>query len=640
MSKNLNIGFLAHVDAGKTTITENLLFLSGATRRMGRVDDGTSVTDYLDVERRRGISVKASSVSLCHKGVTVNIIDTPGHADFLSEVERALSALDLAVLILSSVEGVQPQTKVLFDALVRLRLPFVVFLNKIDRYGSDSLKVFDDLKALCQKVGKGAVLHNIPDGSGEVIENRLIADDAATEISSFDESVLEGYLEGELKESDILARLQAYESDGRILPVLTGSGKTRAGMEELLDFLSDFTPARQEDELCGVVYKLDHDKTLGSVAHIRLFGGEIKSRSLVFLPRLHQFVKTTQLKRIQGGKLTDIPSARAGELCAICGMDEVCAGDFIGKELPSRKVKLSTPHFMVKIECADEKKTELLRAVKLLNDEDPSLGYEWVSEKREIAVRTTGSIHLETLQEMLFDRFGLRVGFSKPSVIYKETPSREGYGYEHYTMPKPCWAVVHLFIQPLPAGSGIQFESVASEKDIHYKYQEHVKTSILETCIQQGLHGWEVVDAKFTLVGGEHHEEHTHPLDFFVATPMAFMDGLRNTGTTLLEPYLRVEFSVEMNRANAVIKTVKEKRGRILSSETDGVITTIAAEIPEGETFTLRDEFLSLTSGKGSYTSAFSRYEPVPQGMGCDRERLGVNPLDRAKWILHARQAL
>ncbi len=256
-----------------------------------------------------------------------------------------------------------------------------------------------------------------------------------------------------------------------------------------------------------------------------------------------------------------------------------------------------------------------------------------------MTVRTTGRIHLETLKEQILDRFALDVTFSKPSVVYKETPTREGYGFVAYTMPKPCWAVVHLRIAPLPRGSGVRFSSVASDKQIKYKYQEHVKTSVFAS-LSQGLRGWEVTDADITLIGGEHHEQHTHPLDFFVATPMALMDGLLHCGSTLLEPYLTAELAVNTAHLDKVLSFLAQKRGKAEVKQIAGGRAYLTAVLPAEESFDLQSEFLSLTSGTGEYAARLSHYEPVPEGKGCDRERVGINPLDRAKWILHARQAL
>ncbi len=639
MKKILNVGLLAHVDAGKTTITENLLYLSGQKRTIGKVDDGTSTTDYLDVEKRRGISVKASSVSVNVDGVKINIIDTPGHADFISEVERALTALDLAIIIISAVEGIQPQTKTIFKAVNNLNIPSFIFINKIDRAGADANKVFSELKKLLHPYGKNIIAINLQDING-IKENESYFDDACELLSEYDESVLDKYLEGELSESEIEDFLNLQISNSNVFPVFCGSGKMNVGVEKLLKKIISFTPVPFDGELCGFVYKLDHDKTLGAIAHVRLFSGAIERRDNVFIPRLNKEVKITQIKSIQGGKLLDITSAQTNDLFALCGIDEIKAGDFIGKEISERLPHITTPYFTVKAECAEEKKSELLKCIQTLDSEDPSISYEWVKEKREIIIRTTGKVHLETLKEIIYDRFSLSVEFTQPSVIYKETPSKEAFGFECYTMPKPCWAVVHFFITPLEAGGGIQFESVVSEKKIKYKYQEHIKTSLYNECIKQGLHGWEVTDAKFTLIGGEDHVEHTHPLDFFVATPMAFMDGLRNCSSTLLEPILSADFTVETSRSNKIISFIESKRGRLISNEISDGNAIIRAEIPASETFDMQNEFLSLTSGKGECYLEFSRYAPVPEGMGCDRERTGINPLDRAKWILHARQAL
>ncbi|MBO5525355.1 MAG: TetM/TetW/TetO/TetS family tetracycline resistance ribosomal protection protein [Clostridia bacterium] len=619
--KKINVGLLAHVDAGKTTLTEQLLYRSGTKRTLGKVDEGTSTTDFLSVERRRGISVKASSVTISAGEAQINLIDTPGHIDFISEVERALSALDVAVLVVSAVEGVQAQTRTLLTALQRMRLPAIVFINKLDRAGASYEKTLSSLK-----------------GSADVVFFDAKADSYEEElcecISAFDESVLESFLEGNETKESLEEKLIPFLLSGAIYPVLSGSGKTGEGVNTLLNTIASFPVKEPEtDELSAVVYKLEHDKTLGRVAHIRLFSGQIAGRDEVEVNGTVQ--KITQIKRIQGGKYTDVPKAEAGDVCAVCGI-ECKAGDFIGQE-NGRICKMNPPLFTVSVATDDEKRSALLKAMEELTEEDPSLSKEWIPEKRELVIHTTGKIQLETLSERILEKYGIPVTFSKPSVIYKETPKASGYGFECYTMPKPCWAVVHLRIDPLPRGSGILFESTVSDKDIHYKYQEHVRISVLDS-VKQGLYGWEVTDCKFTLVGGEDHVQHTHPLDFFVATPMAVMDGLRNCGVTLLEPIVSVTFTLPVPLAGKLETMLIDKKATVLSRESLQEQLVVKAELSARETFTLYEEFAMLTGGKGTSETSFSHYAPVREIVV--RERVGINPLDRSKWILHARQAL
>lgn len=639
--RKINIGILAHVDAGKTSLTEQLLFFGGAVRVAGTVDDGTAQTDTLAVERSRGISVKTADAVLETENAVINLIDTPGHADFISEVERALSVLDCAVLVVSAVEGVQAQTEILCEAVERLALPCIVFINKLDRAGSAFAASY---KALSEQFSsRSLLLVNEPDESEgspavNVHSNADFAENAV--MLSENEALLESFLAGDAVDIPQAVR-EAVEK--RSVPVLCGSSKTGVGCKALLDFLSVCIPveAPAEDEFCARVFRVEHDKAFGKLLHVRIFSGTVQARQSVYVPRLDREEKVAGVRRPLGRKQTDVSAAGAGDIAVLFGMNEVRAGDMLGRRpAPRAETTLAVPLLTVKVE--PEEPGALLRLVEALtalSEEDPTLQTEWIREKKEIQLRIVGKIQLEILQALLLERWDLRAKFSPPSVIYKETPSQKGEGYDAYLMPKPCWAILRFEIEPLPRGSGLVYASKTPNTRLLYRYQNHVELALPEA-LKQGLLGWEVTDLKVTLVDGEHHHVHTHPMDFFLCTPLAIMDGLRNCGTTLLEPILKVKMSFDPALSGRVIGMIQNARGTLLAQQVYGDRQSVEAELPAAESMELPVEFAKLTGGRGNLVTRFSHYAPCPPGFTAARERIGTNPLDRAKFILERRNAL
>ncbi len=624
--KLINVGIFAHIDAGKTTLAERLLLEAGAVRKAGSVDGGTSTTDFLPVERRRGISVRDATVTFPYRDAVIGLIDTPGHADFFEETELALPAVDLAVVVLSAREGVQAQTEGLLEAIGRRNLPAIFFLNKCDLDGAMPREVISALRRAFPR-------ELLPLSDGDAAENAVGA--------LGDEELLDRFLGGTLPKEELDRRLTEACTAGNVCPLLCGSAKTGEGVRELLDTivsLYDF-PQAETAPFSAFVYQVEHRKTLGKVAHVRVYGGKIGGREEILNRRTQSSFKAAQIKKIRGEKYDDVSCLSAGEVGAIAGLTDVRAGDFLGAPPPVAPLPPFTPYFRVRVAPSDESELPALRsALGQLSDESPSLSLEWVPEKRELTVSVSGKVQAEVLQETLAERFSLSTELGAPSVVYRETPARPAYGYEAYTMPKPCWAVVKFLIEPLPRGSGFVYESVVSEKKIAYRYQEHVKTEV-PRALTQGLKGWQVTDLKVTLVDGEHHVLHTHPLDFFVATPMGIMDGLRNAGTILLEPVLLARIRAEEGALGKILAELSARRAvfdRPLIAEGK---FTLEARIPAEETFDLPDRIASLTGGRGTYDTRLLGYFPCPEGKGAVRERVGIDPLDRAKWILHARGA-
>ncbi len=621
--KKLNVGIFAHIDAGKTSLTERLLLLSGELRRAGSVDGGTSATDFLPVERRRGISVRDASVTLRTEQTELHLIDTPGHADFIEETELALGAVDVCVLVISATEGVQAQTEVLLSAMQRRSLPVIFFFNKCDREPSPSLTAL-------KKLTDGELLDF---AAPDFTENALTC--------LGDEALLDGYLGGRLDKTAFDIRLNKALSEGQICPLFFGSARTGEGVDLLLSVLDRYTaPSDAERPFSAYVYQVTHHKTFGKLAHVRVYAGEISAREEVENRRSGSRLKITQLKRIQGERLLDVPTLSAGDVGALAGLNDVKAGDVLGKDIGLPPLALSTPYLRVKVTPRlPEQLPSVKAALEELADESPSLSLEWSKEKRELIVSAAGTVQTEILHDTMSERYGLDVDMGAPSVVYRETPIRPAFGFEAYTMPKPCWAVVRFYIEPLPRGSGLVYKSVCSEKKLAYRYQNHVRACVPEV-LKEGLSGWQVTDLMVTLVDGEDHPQHTHPLDFFVATPMGIMDGLRNCGTRLLEPVLDVRVTGPEECLGRVIAELSPRRAELGVPVTENGKFTLNAAVPAAEAFDLQECVLSVTGGRAVYDARLKGYFPCSEGKGEIRERTSINPLDRSRFILHARGAL
>ncbi len=652
-----NLGILAHVDAGKTTLTEQLLYEAGALRRAGRVDDGTAQTDWLEVERRRGISVRAASSRLHYRDAVINIIDTPGHVDFAGEVERSLAALDCAILLLSAVEGVQAQSRQYWEALRNMKIPALLVINKTDRIGSDVQKVLSQ----AQKELDGTFLPitriaNEGEDDCKIVQCSWEDEDFREEVlltlaeinPEMENALLE---ERYISSAELKNNLTEKSRSGEVSPVFMVCAKSGAGCRELLAAVMDYLPPAKpspEAPLSGVIFKVDHDPVMGKAAHIRLFGGMLKNRDAVpiYNPLAEESgsasepEKATQIRRFYGAKAQDVGEIRSGDIGAVYGLSSVRTGDIVGKQPLDRACHLAVP--LLQVQAFPEKEEQLpalAAALRELSEEDPLLDLLWLPDERELHLKITGVIQLEILTEMIQERYGLTATFSKPSVIYKETPAHAGIGFEAYTMPKPCWAVVKLAIEPLPRGSGIVYSSAIKEKELFYRYQNHVRTSVFQN-LKQGVYGWEVTDAKITLIGGEHHTVHTHPLDFFVATPIALMDGLTNCGSILLEPMLTVRLSADESLLGRILGDILAMRGKFDSPVISEGVFTLEAQLPAATSLDYPITFRSMTSGKGIFSSRFAGYQECPLELGATAKRRGINPLDRSKWILWARNAL
>ena len=636
MKQIRNIGIFAHVDAGKTTLSEQILSHAGAIRNKGSVDSGTAHTDTLPVERHRGISVKATCVSFRYRDVQVNLIDTPGHVDFSAEVERSLWALDAAVLVVCAVEGVQPQTEILFSAMQEQHIPVIFFLNKTDRDGADPDRVMGQIHRL---LSKDAVLLSDPEAVTELV-------------CDHDDELFERYLSGEELDSALLMeQFAALAKTGEVYPVLQGSALKDEGVLPLLDAIVDYFPQPESTSgLCGVVFAAQHDRTLGRGVWVRLFGGSLENRTAISLPAGIDAItgeektishKISQIFDADGNPVGKI---HAGEIGIVYGLGNVLIGHVIGdRQQLTRAIepgKLRTP--LITVQAIPEKPEQmqaLHQACDILSGEDPLLQAQYIRSLNQLHLHVMGTIQLEILEELLRTRFDLGVTFSSPAIIYKETIRHRSEGYVAYLAPKPCWAILKFDIEPAPRGSGVTFRSTVPVRTVKAQYQHQVEQAI-PLALSQGRLGWQVTDVNVTLIDGGDHQFHTHPLDFIVATPMAIQDGLRRGGSTLLEPILEARFLLPPECVGRVMSDVANMRGEVLDSFSDGERMILNALIPVQTSLDYSITLASFTGGRGAMSVRLHSYRECPLELGATQPRRNVDPLDTSKYILAARSAL
>jgi ribosomal protection tetracycline resistance protein len=650
--KVLTIGVVAHVDAGKTSITESLLHHSGATKSLGSVDKGSAITDGLTMEKNRGISIKASSVNFSWKNILFQLVDTPGHIDFSAEVDRSLSILDGVILVVSSKEGIQAHTLNLWESLVERKLPVIIFFNKIDRAGVDIERVFldfeKDLKAQLFAI-------NFPDLSIPDIPELLaftncsnhlhskILDKSLENLAECDESFLEQYLEGETSDlPQILAKGKHQIKTGSLYGAVFGSAKLGLGIEELLNSISALIPQSESDFSTPVakVFKVMFDEKKGRLAYIKSYGGTLKSKDVIRSQQLDKDIKINQIYKPHLGDLIQAPELKKGEIGAITSSEIILSGDVLGVEnIDDKYSNIGKAILGVQVIAKDDKDYQKLgEALEVLHMEDPILDFKWFKEEKEFHLKILGPIQTEVLKESLMQRWGIEADFLTPKVIYKETPSKSAEGYVRYWMPKPCWAIMTFLIEPAPLGSGISFTSNVRTSDISNKYINEVKRAI-PWSLKQGIHGYEVTDLNITLIEGSEHNVHSNPGDFLLATPMGVLRGLENAGTDLLEPMYAFEIKANQDVLGPVSSDLNQMGAELGSTifDNDSFILTGRVSVAEAMNYSIK--FSGTTSGKGRLKLSLDGYKKTTTSQEKIRGYKGVSPLDESQWILHMRGA-
>lgn len=539
--KIINLGILAHVDAGKTTLTESLLYTSGAIAELGSVDEGTTRTDTMNLERQRGITIQTAVTSFQWEDVKVNIIDTPGHMDFLAEVYRSLSVLDGAVLLVSAKDGIQAQTRILFHALQIMKIPTIFFINKIDQEGIDLPMVYREMKAklsseiiVKQKVGQHPHINVTDNDDMEQWDAVIMGND----------ELLEKYMSGKpFKMSELEQEENRRFQNGTLFPVYHGSAKNNLGIRQLIEVIASkfysSTPEGQS-ELCGQVFKIEYSEKRRRFVYVRIYSGTLHLRDVIRISEKEK-IKITEMCVPTNGEIVPADHACPGEI-VILADDTLKLNDILGNEkLLPHKTRIDNPMPLLRTTVEPQKPEQreaLLNALAEIADTDPLLHFDIDTVTHEIILSFLGKVQLEVICSLLEEKYHVGVAMKEPSVIYLERPQKKASYTIHIEVPpNPFWASIGLTVTPLPVGSGTQYKSEVSLGYLNQSFQNAVMEGV-RYGMEQGLYGWGVTDCQICFDYGVYYSPVSTPADFRFLAPVVLEQALKKAGTQLLEPYL------------------------------------------------------------------------------------------------------
>jgi ribosomal protection tetracycline resistance protein len=672
----LNLGIVAHVDAGKTTLTERLLYAAGVIDEIGSVDAGTTQTDSLELERRRGITIRSAVVSFSIADISVNLIDTPGHPDFIAEVERALGVLDGAVLVISAVEGVQPQTRVLMRALQRLRVPTLLFVNKIDRRGAGDDGV---LAAIARRLTPAIVAMGTVAGLGTrdaAVTPRHDGDEAfrtnlAEVLAGHDESLLAAYVEDEAGLSDrrLRAALGAQTRRALVHPVFFGSAITGAGVPPLMAGLAELLPARRGDAdgpVAGRVFKIERGAAGEKVAYLRMFSGTVRARDRVRVGDGHRRErdgrggaeeKVTAVSVFDSGAGVRRGPVRAGEIGKVWGLAGVRVGDaIVGTDATDHSGQNAdngrqfAPPTLETVVDANRPgdRGALWAALGQLAEQDPLINVRLDDTHHEISVSLYGEVQKEVIQATLAAEFGIDVTFRETTTICVERPIRSGEAVEVlHADGNPFLATIGLRVDPAPPDSGVEFRLRVDTRTVPiyvYKNADNfadIMGQYVRRTIYEGLFGWRVTDCTVTMTRCNYSSPDgppstrgplSSPADFRNLTPMVLMRALERAGTVVCEPVARVELEVPATAVGPVLSTLARLGAAVRTQSLQGDLATIGTALPTARMPELQRRLPGLTGGEGVLESSFGGYRPVA-GDPPTRRRTTANPLNRTEYL-------
>lgn len=593
------IGILAHVDAGKTTFSEQLLYHTNSIRNRGRVDHKNSFLDSHNIEKERGITIFSDQAIFEIGDSKYYLIDTPGHIDFSSEMERALSILDYAILVISAVEGIQGHTYTIWSLLKKYNVPTFFFINKLDRTGANLEKVLEEIREdLTSDICYINKLNNLEE---ELIEF----------ISERDDNLLERYLNGDYNEKEWIYNLKKLIKERKIYPCLSGSALQDDGIEEFINIFNQlsFSEYKENDNFSGRVYKIKHDNNGTRLTFIKILKGSLKVRDELSYGKGNEISeKISSIRIYNGSKFSTVDKAIAGDLVAVTGLSMFKAGDGIG-EIKDNIIFNMTPTLKSKVIFDDSYNIkDVLRYFKILESEDPALNVIWNEAVQEIQISIMGKIQLEILKEVLDERFNLKIYFGPCEIMYKETIDNMSYGYGHFE-PLKHYAEVHLKLEPNNRGEGITFENKCHADDLTTGHQNLIKTHIFERNHHGLLTGSPITDIKFTLLTGRAHNKHTEGGDFREATYRAIRQGLEKCENVLLEPYYKFKIDVDLEYMGRVISDIQRLNGTFNPPETKLSKVTITGRGPVATFMDYSAEILTFTKGKGSINLMFDGYD-------------------------------
>ncbi|MDX2213621.1 MAG: elongation factor G [Oculatellaceae cyanobacterium bins.114] len=669
-----NIGIAAHIDAGKTTTTERILFYSGVVHKMGEVHEGTAVTDWMDQERERGITITAAAISTSWKDHQVNIIDTPGHVDFTIEVERSMRVLDGVIAVFCSVGGVQPQSETVWRQADRYKVPRIVFVNKMDRTGANFFKVYGQIR---DRLRANAVPIQIPIGSEDVfkgivdlvrmkayiytndigtdIQETAIPDEVKEQVEEFrlkliesvaetDDLLTEKYLEGEeLTQEEIAAALRKATLTGAIVPMLCGSAFKNKGVQLLLDAVIDYLPApidvpaiqgmlpdgspvercaSDSEPLSALAFKIMADKFVGRLTFIRVYSGVLKKGSYVLNSSKNKKERVSRLIVLKADERIDVDELRAGDLGAIPGLSDTLTGDTLCDEsAPVILESLFVPEPVISVAVEPKTKQDmdkLSKALKALSEEDPTFRVSIDPETNQTVIAGMGELHLEILVDRMLREFKVEANVGAPQVAYRETirkSVRQEGKFVRQSGGKGQYGHVVIELEPGEPGTGFEFVSKIVGGVIPKEYISPAEQGMKEACESGIMAGYPVIDVKVTLVDGSYHDVDSSEMAFKIAGSMAIKEAVMKASPVLLEPMMKVEVEVPEGFLGDVMGDLNSRRGQIEGMDSTDGIAKVTSKVPLAEMFGYATDIRSKTQGRGIFSMEFSRYEEVPRNV-------------------------
>ena len=672
-----NIGIMAHIDAGKTTTTERILYYTGENYKMGETHDGASTTDFMEQEQERGITIMSAAVTAHWKGYQLNIIDTPGHVDFTVEVERSLRVLDGAVAVFCAKGGVEPQSETVWRQAEKFGVPRLAYVNKMDITGADFFNVVhmieDRLKAnpvlLQLPIGKeadflgmvdlldmNAILYDTGDQTGakfEVVDIPADLKDQAEEYraklveaaAEADESLMEKYFEGEeLSKEEIIAALRKRTIAGEIVPVCCGSSYRNKGVQPMLDYVVDFLPspldikpvegvepdtkepevrkAEDSEPFSALAFKIMTDQFVGKLAFIRVYSGELKAGSYVYNASKGKRDRVGRIVRMQADRRNEVDSVHTGDIAAIVGMKDVGTGDSLCDEkAPIELEDMEFPEPVIRV--AIEPKTKAGRdkmslALVKLAEEDPTFKTYTDEETGQTIIAGMGELHLEIMVDRLLREFKVEANVGKPQVAYREalTKTVEAEGrYVRQSGGRGQFGHCKIRVEPLEPGSGYEFVNAIVGGVIPKEYIPAIDAGIQEASKSGIIGGYEVLDFRATLYDGSYHEVDSSEMAFKIAGSLAFKDGMKKANPVLLEPIMKVEIVTPEDYFGDLMGNVSSRRGTILGTEDRNGSKVIDSFIPLSEMFGYATELRSRTQGRGQFTMQFDHFNECPKSI-------------------------
>ena len=602
----INIGIVAHVDAGKTTLSESMLYHAGAIRKLGRVDHKDAFLDTDQMERERGITIFSKQAVFRWKDRTITLLDTPGHVDFSAEMERVLQVLDCAVLVVSGADGVQGHTQTLWKLLKRYHIPTFLFVNKMDQEGTDGEKL---LKELRKRFGENVVPFvdimtesNCPGGKVYLHTKESAVEEVLEELAVCEDDMMEEYLEeGRIS----LDKVQKAVADRQVFPCYFGSALHSQGVEELLDGLDLYIKDKTYPAEFGAkVYKIARDNQGNRLTYLKVTGGRLKVKDVV--EGLNE--KINQIRIYSGEKFEAVQEVEAGRVCAVTGLENTRPGQGIGAEEESDLPVLEpvlTYQILLPDDCDVHK---MLLNLKILEEEEPELHIVWEEQTSEIHVQLMGDVQIEILQRMIKERFGVLVEFGEGSIVYKETITAPVEGVGHFE-PLRHYAEVHLRLEPGERGSGMQFAAECSEDILDRNWQRLVLTHLEEKEHKGVLTGSPITDMKITLTSGRAHQKHTEGGDFRQATYRAVRQGLKKADSILLEPYYEFRMEIPSENVGRAMTDIQNMTGKFGTPMIEEETTVLTGSAPVSLMRGYQKEFTAYTGGRGRMAVSLKGYD-------------------------------